>query len=123
MVPPGEGELAPVIDVEFTGNCTSWESLEQIRAELDLFVATIRAAHGREPMLYLNRPSYRRIVRGHFPDSPLWVRDLMFRPRATQYGEWRFWQYEDDGRVAGIEGPVDLNVFAGEIEGFADLVQ
>ena len=74
-------------------------------------------------MIYLNRPSFRRIVKGHFAGSPLWVRDLLFRPRATQYGEWRFWQYDDDGRVAGIDGPVDLNVFAGSAQGFAELVR
>jgi len=24
---------------------------------------------------------------------------------------WTFWQYADRGRISGIEGPVDLNVF------------
>ncbi len=123
VVPPGEGELAPIVDVEFTGNCTSWQDLEVVRDELLRFLDAVRDAHGREPVIYLNRPSFRRIVRGHFPESPLWVRDLVFRPRATQYGAWRFWQYDDDGRVAGIEGPVDLNVFAGNAERFADLIQ
>ena len=123
VVPPGEGELPPVVDVEFTGNCTSWESLDKVRDELSRFLDDVRDAHGREPLIYLNRPSFRRIVRGHFPDSPLWVRDLLFRPRAAHYGDWSFWQYDDDGRVAGIEGPVDLNVFAGSAQGFADLTQ
>lgn len=123
VVPPGEGELPPVVDVEFTGNCTSWESLDEIRAELRLLLNVLRESHGREPILYLNRPSHRRIVSGHFPDSPLWVRDLMFRPRTGRYGDWRFWQYDDDGRVEGIRGPVDLNVFSGSAESFADLAQ
>ncbi len=123
VVPPGTGELPPVVDVEFTGNCTAWEDLDRVRAELLSFVDAIRAAHGREPILYLNRPSYRRVVRGHFDGSPLWVRDLFFRPSVTQYGRWRFWQYDDDGRVAGIRGPVDLNVFDGSLQSFAELTR
>ena len=123
VVPPGGGELPPVVDVEFTGNCTSWESLAEVRAELSRFVAALRRAHRREPVIYLNRPSYQRIVRGHFAESPLWVRDLLFRPRAAQYGAWQFWQYDDDGRVAGVEGPVDLNVFSGNARGFAKLMR
>ncbi len=123
VVPPGAGELPPVVDVEFTGNCTAWEDLDRVRDDLVVFVDQIRRAHGREPILYLNRPSYHRIVRGHFETSPLWVRDLFFRPSVSEYGPWRFWQYDDDGRVAGIRGPVDLNVFEGGPQRFAELLR
>jgi lysozyme len=29
---------------------------------------------------------------------------------------WVFWQFSDKGRVKGIEGDVDLNVFNGKIK-------
>lgn len=117
-VPGGEGELPPVVDVEFTGNCLAWESLDAVRAELSAFLAVLRAKSGREPLIYLNHASHRRIVRGHFPSSPLWVRDLFFEPGAAHYGAWRFWQYDDGGRVDGVRGPVDLNVFTGDLPSF-----
>ena len=36
---------------------------------------------------------------------------------------WTLWQYHDRGGVDGIEGDVDLNVFAGGPEALAALVQ
>jgi hypothetical protein len=32
---------------------------------------------------------------------------------------WTFWQYTDNGRIAGIAGPVDLNRFNGSPEQLA----
>jgi len=28
---------------------------------------------------------------------------------------WTFWQHSSDGRVAGVNGPVDLDLFAGTL--------
>ncbi len=123
---PGAGELAPVVDVEFTGNCLAWESIEGIREELTTFIGIVRERDGREPVIYLNRASFKRIVRGHFFGAPLWVRDLLFEPAAAQYssyGGWRYWQYDDSGSVAGIRGPVDRNVFSGDATSFETLLR
>ena len=43
--PPGSGELPPVADVEFTGNCTSWTDLEAVRNELEVFLELVEEAH------------------------------------------------------------------------------
>jgi lysozyme len=36
---------------------------------------------------------------------------------------WMFWQYTDQGRAAGIKGPVDRNAFAGSKEHWQAFVE
>jgi lysozyme len=108
-----DGDLPPVADVEFTGNCTRWESIARIRAELATFLDRVEAGAGRRPILYLTQTSHARIVAGHFPRHELWVRHVFLVPSQRRYGRWLFWQFAHDGRVAGISKPVDLNVFHG----------
>jgi lysozyme len=72
---PLESELPPAIDIEFGGNCRSWRSIAQIRRELSEFLSLLSEAPLRKPVLYVNRKSFSRIIRGHFDSHPLWVRE------------------------------------------------
>ncbi len=110
VAPPGLSQLPPVADVEFVGNCATPPPDERIAAELQAFVAEVSLAHGRPPILYVTRAAARRIVRDGFPQCPIWIRDVFLRPNRP----WLFWQFADRGRVEGIAGFVDLNVFAGD---------
>lgn len=117
------GELPPVADVEFTGNCTRWESIARIREQLAVFLGRVEAAAGRRPILYLTRTSHGRIVDGHFPGHELWVRHVFLVPSQRRYGRWLFWQFAHDGRIEGISRPVDLNVFHGSPQEFEALAR
>lgn len=114
------GDLPPAADVEFGGNCKRWESIEKIRGELRIFLDEVEAVTGRKPVIYATGESYERIVAGNFPDHPLWIREIIREPGAERYGEWTVWQYANRGRLNGIEGPVDLNVFAGSEDEFQE---
>jgi lysozyme len=122
---PLESELPPAVDVEFGGNCRSWRSIGKIRNELSEFLSLVTASHPRNPILYVNRKSFGRIVRSRFDSYPLWVRETVFDPPKDVYGDWLFWQYgvTSKGRLAGIRTRVDLNVFAGPRKDFGDLVR
>ncbi len=113
------GELPPAADVEFTGNCTRWDSLDTIRAELAIFLERVEAGTGRRPIVYLPRAAHDQIVGGYFPEHELWVRSVFLAPSRRRYGDWLFWQFSQDGRVAGIRRPVDRNVFRGSADEFA----
>ncbi len=113
------GALPPVADVEFSGNCRSWTSLEDIRAELAVFLRIVETVDGRRPLLYVTEEATERILDGRFADYPLWRRDVFFRPARA---DWLFWQYADNARLAGIVGPVDLNVFHAGPEEFRALL-
>jgi lysozyme len=104
------GELPLAVDVEFAGNCKNWVDIDSIRTELRAFLGLVEAEGGHKPVLYAPRDAYEEIVAGYFDDHVLWLRDLLEEPRR---GDWRFWQYADNGRVPGFETLVDLNVFRG----------
>ena len=62
-------------------------------------------------MIYLTNTSHERIVAERFDAFPLWVRNTFFEPSASTYPRWLFWQFADNARLAGVNGPIDLNVF------------
>ena len=115
------GELPPVADVEFAGNCKGRPGYDRIRSELGAFLRRLEAALGRRPIIYLTDDSYLRIVEGYFERYSLWPRSVIGQPSESEYGGWLFWQYAGNGRVSGIGTRVDLNVFAGTRAEFSSL--
>lgn len=118
-VPPHSSGLPPAVDVEFTGNCTNWTSVAEIRQELQVFLDRVEAGFGRRPVLYVTAQSYSRLVDGHFTQYPLWVRNILRKPTLDPPDRWTLWQCADRGRIDGVDGPVDLNVFSGGPTAFA----
>jgi lysozyme len=108
--PPTPGALAPVADVEFVGNCKSWSDLGAVRGELRAFLQRVEEAWGVPPILYVTRDSFERVVAGEFGEYPVWIRSVFDQPAADDYGRWLIWQFSETGRIAGIHGPVDLDV-------------
>jgi lysozyme len=106
-------ELPVAVDVEFSGNCTSWISLDAVRTQLHIFLSAVRSATGRTPILYVTSQSFERVVRGHFNGYPLWVRDVVSAPSVKDYPHLLFWQYAGNGRQPGVKGLIDLNAFVG----------
>lgn len=113
------GALPPVADVEFSGNCRNWASLDAIRRELDVFLRRVEQVGGRRPLLYVTDDAVERILDGRFDGYALWRRDVFFRPAQD---DWLFWQYAHNARLAGIRGPVDLNVFHADPDAFRILL-
>ena len=73
---------------------------------------------GKKPIIYTSVDFYESILSGGaFPDYMFWVRSTKHHP-TVRYGSrpWTFWQYQADGRVAGIDGKVDRNAFFGTPE-------
>ena len=106
-------QLQPAIDIEFTGNCRSWQSLETVRNELRAFLHVLQDV-GVRPTLYVTSRSHRQVLAGEFLNYDLWVRSLFGEPNARAFRNWSYWQFADNARLPGIEGPVDLNVYCCE---------
>ena len=112
------GDLAPVVDVETTDGATEAELVEGLRAWL--YLAEIH--YGIKPVVYTNLKFYYRHLAGHFDDYPLWIARYGAKaPAVGTAAEVAFWQYGSRGRVAGVDGDVDLNVFTGEPAAFERL--
>jgi lysozyme len=110
VVPPEAAALLPAADVEFAGNCSGYGDLEQVRRELEIFLAEVERGWGRKPILYLTFRSKVQIADARFDEYPVWLRNVFWRLPNDAAGFWTLWQYSDDGEVPGVVGPVDRNV-------------
>lgn len=101
-------ELGVVIDVEDAGNPHEG-SEEVIVANLGEMIDYLNL-RGLTVMLYTNKDGYNQFLRRAYAGYPLWICSFNDNPIDA---EWRYWQYSHTGRVRGISGNVDLNVFNG----------
>jgi lysozyme len=113
VVPRDPQALPPVIDLEFGGNCRAVPSREEVRRGVDVFLAQVERTLGRKAVMYVTREAYDALVKDSSNTNPLWIRDLVSPPNNPP---WVFWQFANRGRLSGVEGFVDLNVFVGELD-------
>jgi len=106
-VPVAEFSLPPALDLEFVGQCPGTPNPDELRVEIEDFVAVIENEVGRSVMLYvLDDFEDRYSVLANI-DRPVWRRHLYRRPSTN---DWLVWQYSGTAAIDGIEGWVDLDV-------------
>lgn len=105
------GDLPPVLDVEQKGDL----SPEALRKAVLEWLHEAERHYGVVPILYtyysfkknyLNTPD--------FDKYPYWIAHYYVK-KLNYDGEWKFWQHTDKGRLPGISGDVDLNLFNGSM--------
>lgn len=110
------GDLPPVIDIEDAKG----RSPAQLSAWLREFLVTTEALSGQRPIIY-TYPNFWRTAMGNtceFRSYRLWIADYNggsgpTLPLPGCWSGWEFWQHTDAGRLPGIAGPVDRNVYSG----------
>ena len=109
------------VDLEFLGNCKQRPSADKLASEVQDFVDTVQAARPGKAVFYVTPGFQRRYLTGTaaFPPHRVWQRNVFFLPRQTACERWTLWQFTARARVAGVSGPVDLNVFCGDQAQFA----
>ena len=112
-----KGDLAPVLDFEKVGNKSKTKIIKEIKS----FCEEIEKNHHIKPIIYTNLKLYRDYIQGNFDDYPLWI--AYYNPDNTEINkhDWLFWQFTEKGKVNGISGTVDFNVFQGRYGKFEDL--
>ncbi len=121
-VPVDKSSLPPVIDLEFGGNCSARPSREEVLAEIADFASIVKQKYGKTPIIYATNQSYRAFLSGEQIDYPIWIRNIYHKPVLPDEREWTFWQYANRGRLYGIKGFVDFNVFNGTSQEFETFV-
>jgi len=116
------GELPPVIDIENAGG----KSPEELAVRVQTWIARVRDKLGVEPILYTGPEFWRdKANNADLSAQPLWIahytRGCPTIP--TPWTKWTFWQHTDNGRVPGIEGAVDLDLFAGTYQDLQDFAR
>ncbi len=107
------GDLPPVLDVEVTNGASNAITVMRIQTWLEMIESHYRI----RPIIYTNLNFYHEYIAGNFDDYPLWIARYNKRsPKLDDDRQWHFWQYGDRGRIEGINGDVDFNVFFGQPE-------
>lgn len=118
-VPLEPDMLPPVVDLEFGGNCSKRPKPAELLPELQSFLDVLAQHYQRKPVLYVTEAFAKTyLAQDQLAGYAWWVRDIV-RERSDFVGRpWQFWQFSNRGRVPGIRGFVDQNVFAGSPAAF-----
>jgi lysozyme len=110
----GAGELPPVIDIEVTGGLP----LAKVAANARVWIEHVRSQLGVEPIVYTNYGMWRWGGAEQLGRQLLWLAHYTEACPSVPppWSQWTFWQYTDNGRVDGIDTPVDLDVFDGSLD-------
>ena len=104
------GDLPPVLDVEHKPkDQTDDEFKSSVLEWLDIVekhygVKPIIYTYYKFKMQYLNDPI--------FDDYPYWIAHY-YVDEIEYKGKWKFWQHTDAGKLPGIKGNVDFNIYNG----------
>ena len=111
------GDMPPVLDVEVVDGVSSAVLVEGVQKWLDI----VEAHYHVKPILYTNLKFHKKYIAKTFTDYPIWIARYSYeRPMLTYGQEWLFWQYGNRGRLKGINGDVDFNVFYGSMAELED---
>ena len=111
-VPKHADSLPPVIDIEFQYNCPGLTA-QQLKHNLHLMAQALEQHYGKRPIFYTTPNFYRIYLQTEFAYYPLWIQDLKHQPDPHDPRPWLIWQYSQQGKIDGITGDVDRNVFRG----------
>jgi len=104
------GDLPPVLDVEHKPKDVSTEDFQRdiltwLHIVEDKYhVKPIIYTYHKFKELYLSAPV--------FEDYPYWIAHY-YVDKVEYKGEWKFWQHTDAGRLPGIKGYVDFDIYNG----------
>ena len=110
------GTLPPVLDLEATGGLSPQALITWTRT----FLTEVQAKTGRNPIIYVSPYFWIDHLNNStaFHDYPLWVAHYTKNSQPMVPGKWptwSFWQTTSSGRISGISGNVDKDVFNGSM--------
>lgn len=104
------GDMPPVLDVEQRYGVP----IPTLRKRVQDFLTALEEHYRVKPILYTNVSFYQQVLGPEFDDYPLWVAHYLQKDKPRIDRPWLLWQHSESGRVNGIRGAVDFNVFNGD---------
>ena len=104
------GDLPPVLDVEHKPKA---QSDEEFRKSVLEWLNIVERHYQVKPIIY----TYYKFKMQYLNDSvfdqyPYWI--AHYYVDSVEYkGRWKFWQHTDAGKLPGIKGRVDLDIYNG----------
>ena len=104
------GDLPPVLDVE---SLPQNMSVEDFQKEILTWLRIVEDRYHVKPMIYTYYKFKEQYLSDPvFDDYPYWIAHY-YVSKMEYTGKWKFWQHTDAGRLPGIDGFVDFNVYNG----------
>jgi len=126
-VPPDPDALPPVLDVEWNTHsktCPKKISRQDALDKIKIMLAAMEDYTGKKPIIYTDPLFHREVLQGELPNYHFWLRSVAAEPQ-DKYSDrsWTFWQFTTTGKVPGIAGKVDRNVYGGNDADWDRLMQ
>lgn len=103
-VPKVKGMLPPVIDIEATITKET-----DFKTQVADYVRLVQAHYGVKPVFYVP-PKMFDLLYDDYSDYPFWVIAGTSSPNISG---WTFLQYSNTGRIAGVDGKIDMDEYQG----------
>ena len=110
------GDLPPVIDLEDrSGIVQNQVPVARLRQGVHDWIDAVQDALGLTPIIYTDPSFWKQYMSDEFGEYPLWIANYnVAQPTVpSTWEDYAFWQYSQTGKVSGVAGNVDLNVFNG----------
>jgi lysozyme len=104
------GDLPPVLDVEHKPKS---QTDDAFKASILEWLDIVEQHYGVKPIIY----TYYKFKTQYLSDPvfdqyPYWIAHY-YVDEVEYEGPWKFWQHTDVGRLPGIDGNVDFNIYNG----------
>ena len=104
------GDLPPVLDVEKKPNT---QTDQEFKESILLWLQLVEHQYGVKPINYTYYKFKMRYLSDPvFDQYPYWIAHY-YVDKVEYQGNWKFWQHTDVGRLPGIKGDVDFNIYNG----------
>ncbi len=108
-----KGDLPPVLDIE---RLAQGYHIDNTVRGIKNWLKIIEDYYQIKPIIYTNIDYYNKYLAGKgMDDYPLWIAHY-YEKKIIINQKWHFWQHNDKGKVNGISGEVDFNVFNGNLD-------
>ncbi len=105
-----DGDLPPVLDIEHKKKD---QSVEDFQRDVLTWLHIVEDKYHVKPIIY----TYYKFKQNYlnapvFDDYPYWIAHYYVK-KVEYQGEWKFWQHTDAGKLPGVKGYVDFNIYNG----------
>lgn len=104
------GDLPPVLDIE---KKPKDQSIEDFQMDVLTWLHIVEDRYHVKPIIYTYYKFKDKYLSAPvFDDYPYWIAHY-YVDKVEYKGEWKFWQHTDAGRLPGIRGRIDFDIYNG----------
>lgn len=105
-----DGDLPPVLDIEHK---PADKSVEDFQRDVLTWLHIVEDKYHVKPIIYTYYKFKEQYLSAPvLEDYPYWIAHY-YVDKVQYKGKWKFWQHTDVGKLPGIKGYVDFNIYNG----------